>query len=124
EVTIAPKGGKPLQLQPDDFLLRVNSNSDSSGPVSAAQVYGAGGGFIVQGVKQTIGITPTNLGYAGIKPAPNSKADPAAIKALDAKLLPAKEITGQVKGLLFFPIPKHGHKDLDLVYTSPTSKVH
>lgn len=124
EVTVTPKG-KSLELQPDDFLLRIKSNSDSSGPMSASQVYGAGGGLIVHGVRRTIGTTPTDLGYSGVSAAPSkSDVDVEAIKALQSKMLPAKTITGATTGLLFFPIPRKGHRDLDLVYSSPTGKVH
>jgi hypothetical protein len=124
-ITVAPVGGKSLDVQPDDFLLRVNSNSDSSGPLSASQVYGAGGGLVLHGAQQTIGIVPTFVGYTGVTAAnQTSKASPETIKALQDKLLPAKKTTSPVSGLLFFPISKKGHRDLNLVYTSPTSKVH
>ena len=125
EVTVTPKGSSPLELQPDDFLLRINSNSDNSGPMAAAQVYGAGGGLVLQSAKETIGITPANLGYSGTKvEAPSKTADPEAVKALQSKMLPAKKITAPAKGLLFFPIAKKKSHDLDLVYTSPTGKLH
>jgi hypothetical protein len=39
-------------------------------------------------------------------------------------MLPAKTTSDPVTGLLFFPIPKKKAKDLDLVYTSPLSKLH
>jgi hypothetical protein len=125
EVTVTPKGGKPLDLQPDDFLLRVNSNSDSSGPVTASQVYGAGGGLVLHGTKETIGTTPANGGYSGATVVQGStSASSDQIKALQDKMLPAKTTSSPTTGLLFFPIAKKGHRDLDLVYTSPTSKIH
>ena len=125
EVTVTPKGGKPLELQPDDFLLRVNSNSDSSGPVTASQVYGAGGGLVLHSSKETIGTTPTNAGYTGATVVQGStSASQDQIKTLQNKMLPAKTISAPTTGLLFFPIAKKGHRDLDLVYTSPTSKIH
>jgi hypothetical protein len=125
QVTVTPVGGKSLIVQPDDFLLRVSSNSDSSGPLSASQVYGAGGGLVLHSAQESIGIMPTNMGYSGVTAATQtSHIDPETIKALQAKLLQAGKTTAPVTGLLFFPISKKGHRDLDLVYTSPTSKVH
>jgi hypothetical protein len=125
QVTVTPQGGKSLDLRPDDFLLRVNSDSDSSGPLSASQVYGAGGGLVLHGAKSTIGIIPTDVGYSGVTAAPaTSSVNPETVKALQGKLLPAEKISSPVSGLLFFPISKKGHRDLNLVYTSPTSKVH
>jgi hypothetical protein len=125
EVTVTPQGGKSLDVQPDDFLLRVKSNSDSSGPLSASQVYGAGGGLVLHSVKNTIGIVPTDMGYSGVTAAPPaSGAHAQEIQALQTQLLPAKKTSSPLKGLLFFPISKKGHRDLDLVYASPVSKVH
>ena len=125
EVTVTPKGTAPLELQPDDFLLRINSSSDSSGPMAASQVYGAGGGLMLHQGKDTIGITATNPAYTGATPvAGSSSASPEAIKALQSKMLPAKTISAPVTGLLFFPIPKKRPRDLDLVYSTPTGKLH
>ena len=125
EVTVTPKGSAALELQPDDFLLRINSNSDSSGPMAASQVYGAGGGLMLRAGKDTIGITPTNPGYTGSTPIASSpSASPEAIKELQNKMLPAKTITGPVTGLLFFPISKKRPRDLDLVYSTQTGKIH
>lgn len=125
QVTVTPRGAKSLDLQPDDFLLRVNSDSDSSGPLSASQVYGSGGGLVLHSTKSTIGIIPTDVGYSGVTAAPaTSGANPDTVKALQGKLLQAGKTSSPASGLLFFPISKKGHRDLDLVYTSPTSKVH
>jgi hypothetical protein len=124
-VTITPLGGKPLLMQPDDFLMRVKSDSDSSGPLSASQIYGAGGGLVLHRAEESIGTIRTNMGNTGVTAATQtSHVDAETIKALQAKLLQAGKTTSPVSGLLFFPISKKGHRDLDLVYTSPTSKVH
>lgn len=124
-VTVTPLGGKALTVQPDDFLMRVKSDSDSSGPLTASQVYGAGGGLIVHRAQESIGTIYTNMGNSGVTAATQTAhVDPEAVKALQTKLLQAGKTTSPVSGLLFFPISKKGHRDLDLVYTSPTSKVH
>jgi hypothetical protein len=125
QVTVTPKSGKSLLVQPDDFLMRVKSNSDSSGPLSASQVYGAGGGLVLHRAEESIGTIPTTMGYTGVTAATQApNVSPATVKALQARLLQAGKTSSPVSGLLFFPIAKKGHRDLDLVYTSPTSKVH
>jgi hypothetical protein len=125
EVTVTPKGDKPLVLQPDDFLLRINSDSESSGPMVASQVYGAGSAIVLQGAQETIGITRSDPGYSGISVTKGSASvSKDQIAALQAKMLPAKTTSDPVTGLLFFPIAKKKAKDLDLVYTSPLGKLH
>src|SRR6185436_5196656 len=97
------------------------SNSDSSGPMSASLVYGAGGGLVLHSGKNTIGITPNNPGYSGATVvAGSSSASPEAIKDLQNKMLPTKTTASPVTGLLFFPIAKKKAKDLDLVYSTLT----
>ena len=124
-VTITPLGGKSLLVQPDDFLMRVKSNSDSSGPLSASQVYGAGGGLVLHRAEESIGTILTDMGNTGVTAATQTThVDPKTIQALQVKLLQAGKTTSPVSGLLFFPISKKKPRDLDLVYTSPTSKVH
>jgi uncharacterized protein YjdB len=125
EVTVTPKGDKPLVLQPDDFLLRINSDSDSSGPMVASQVYGAGSAIVLHGGQETIGITRNDPGYSGISVSKGSASvSKAQIDALQAKMLPAKTTSDPVTGLLFFPLAKKKARNLDLVYTSPLGKLH
>lgn len=125
EVTVTPKGDKPLVLQPDDFLLRINSDSDSSGPMVASQVYGAGSAIVLQGEQDTIGVTRNDPGYTGISIAKGSSSvSKDKIAALQAKMLPSKTTSDPATGLLFFPIAKKKARDLDLVYTSPLGKLH
>ncbi|MDE3197134.1 MAG: hypothetical protein KGN84_12355, partial [Acidobacteriota bacterium] len=40
EMTLTPKGGKPLDVHLDDFLLRSSSTSNHSGPLAPAQIAG------------------------------------------------------------------------------------
>jgi hypothetical protein len=125
EVTVTPKGDKPFSVQPDDFLLRINSNSDSSGPMGASQVYGAGTALVLHSSKETIGITPTDPGYSGATITQGSASvSKEEIDALQSKMLPAQKTSGPVSGLLFFPIAKKKAKDLDLVYATPNGKLH
>jgi hypothetical protein len=125
EVTVTPKGDKALILQPDDFLLRIPSDADSSGPMVASQVYGAGSAIVLHGSQETIGITRSDPGYSGISVAKGSSSvSKEQVDALQAKMLPAKTTSEPVTGLLFFPIPKKKAKDLDLVYSSTLGKLH
>ena len=126
EVTVLPKGDKALAIDPEDFLLRINSDSESSGPMAASQVYGAGGGLILHSSQETIGITRTDPGYSGVSVVRGSSSASAdTIKTLQNKMLPAKTTSDAVKGLLFFPIAKKKPRDLDLVYTTPAgNKLH
>lgn len=123
EVTLTPKDGKSLVVDPDHFLLRVESSSDSSGPMSAAQVLGAGGLVLHKERQQVIGITRTEPAYTGAT-AVEGSASPVAVDALQQKMLPARNTTAPVTGLLFFPIAKKKARDLDLVYTTPSGKLH
>jgi hypothetical protein len=125
QVTVTPKGGKSLELQPDDFLLRMLSEADSTGPMAASQVYGAGGGLVLHAGQETFGTSRNDPGYTGVSVAKNSSSASAdQIKALQAKMLPAKKITDPVTGLLFFPVAKKRPGSLDLVYSAPNSKLH
>jgi hypothetical protein len=125
EVTILPKGDKPLEVQPDDFLLRITSSNDSSGPMAASQVYGAGSALVLHSTTETIGITRNDPGYSGISIVQGSPtASPDAIKALQSKMLPAKTTSDPITGLLFFPLAKKKARELDLVYTTPNGKLH
>jgi hypothetical protein len=126
EVTVLPKGDKPLAIDPEDFLLRIGSDSESSGPMAASQVYGAGGAFVLHSSQETIGITRTDPGYNGVSIVKGSSSASAdTIKTLQEKMLQAKTTADAVKGLLFFPIAKKKPRDLDLVYTTPAgNKLH
>lgn len=125
QVTVTPKAGKSLDLQPDDFLLRLLSEADSTGPMAASQVYGAGGGLVLHAGQETFGTSQNDPGYTGVSVAKGSSSASAdQIKALQGKLLPAKKITESVTGLLFFPVSKKRPGSLDLVYSAPNSKLH
>ncbi len=126
EVTVTPRNGRQFEVQPDDFLMRVGSSSDSSGPMVAAQILGAGGGLVLHREKQhVVGTdltTPGNTGVTEVKGSASvSKED---IAALQGKLLSAKTTKDPVTGLLFFPIGKKKPRDLDLVYSTPEGKLH
>lgn len=142
EVRVEPKGGKPVDIRLDDFLLRSESSGTHGGPFAASQI--AGEGEIVvhrvsEGPKDKKG--KTTFGGPVFSPgegagAPHSgeidgarnevkdeaKADPA-LDQLKAKILAEKTVTEPVSGLLFFPLEKEKPKNLVLTYTSPTGKL-
>lgn len=126
EVTVTPKVGKVYPVQPDDFLLRIDSSTDSSGPMAASQILGAGSGLVVHRDQNlAIGIDRSNSGVSGVTEGKgNPSVSAEAVSALQKKLLPAKNTAEPVTGLLFFPIAKKRAKDLDLVYTTPNGKLH
>ncbi len=125
EVTITPKD-KPIDVQPEDFLLRLSSEADSSGPMAASQVLGAGGGLVVHREQENvIGVTGTNPANVGISVGDGGAyVPPARIAVLQSRMLQAKTTASPVSGLLFFPFAKKKPKDLDLVYSTPGGKLH
>jgi hypothetical protein len=126
EVTVTPKGGKSVDLQPDDFLLRIGSTGDHSGPLAASQVLGTGGLVLHKEDVQVIGATRTQQGWNGaaMEQGKTPPAPASAINELKSKMLPTGVTSVPVTGLLFFPIEKKKPKDLDLVYTTSSGKLH
>lgn len=124
EVTVTPKG-KTYDVQPDDFLLRIPSDADSSGPMAASQVLGAGGGLVLHREPEHIGINGGNVATVGLSAGANKASVPAAdVSALQKRMLPAKNTSDPVTGLLFFPFAKKKPGNLDLVFTTPGGKLH
>ena len=125
EVTLTPKGGKSLDVDPDDFLLRIDSDSDRSGPLDAAQVLGTGGLVLHKEEQHVIGVNRADSAYTGVTSASATASPPMeAIRALKEKMLPLKTTSAPVTGLMFFPIEKKKPKDLNLVYSTPSGKLH
>jgi hypothetical protein len=80
---------------------------------------------VLHSEKETIGITQTDPRYSGVSIAHGSgSADNEAIDALQKKMLQPGKTSAPVTGLLFFPLAKKRARDLDLVYSSPTGKIH
>jgi hypothetical protein len=140
EVTLIPRGGNPLDVQLDDFLLRSDQTSAHSGPLAAGQIAGSqtlivhqtepktrgGGGF-----SGGLGPIMTGGGGGGAPPPPvNSKGeiknsdqrDPM-LDVLKRKILAEKSIDQTVTGLLFFPLEKEKTKNLTLIYTTTPGKL-
>ncbi len=138
EMTLTPRGDKPLEVHLDDFLLRSDQTGDHSGPLAAAQIAGQGTLVVHQNGNQTgrgkggwnMGGIMMGGGGGSAEPPPeskteiknNDKRDPM-LDVLKRKILAEKSISAPVTGLLFFPLEKEKPKNLELIYTTPSGKL-
>ncbi len=134
-VTARPLTDKPVQLNLDDFLLISSKDGQRSEPFAPGQLAGSDSLAVVgdSGRKGLgdhhpsimaggLGIGASSPGTAG--PPPNTKMQESRdtkenplLAAIRAKILPEKQITEPVTGLLFFQITgKVKAKDLELRY--------
>ncbi|HEX5230180.1 MAG TPA: hypothetical protein VFW44_20850 [Bryobacteraceae bacterium] len=138
-VTARPITDKPVQLTLDDFLLISGKDGQRSEPYAPGQLAGSDTLAMTPNGQRhglgdhhpTVGIGGFGLGAGnaspGSTPAPDFKAEESRDKeqnpllaALTAKILPEKQITEPVTGLLFFQIVgKVKAKDLELRYKGP-----
>ena len=123
DVRVTPKGGMPLDVRLDNFILRSESDGDHSGALVAGQI--AGAGELV--VKRTYAgkSSPGNPGLltgtsVELKDAPTQDA---VLDALKKKILAEKVTADPVSGLLFFPLEKEKPKNLILSCTTPKGKL-
>ena len=124
EVRVTPKGGKPLEVKLDDFILRSQSDGDHSGPLAAAQV--VDGGALV--VKQTFA-PRTNAEsapmIAGTKVemkddlSKGVSGTPEVLAALKKRILAEQTTSEPESGLLFFPLEHQKARNLVLSYAAP-----
>lgn len=138
EVTLTPKGGKPLEVRMDDFLLRSEQTGYNTGPLLPAQIGGQGGLVLKRaqprrgggGFGSLGGIMMGGGSSGGVPPPDNTKVevkddrekDPQ-LGMLRRKILAEIPITEPVTGLLFFPLEKEKPKNLALVYTTAAGKL-
>jgi len=138
EMTLTPKGGKPLEVHLDDFLLRSSQTGDHSAPFAAAQIAGQGT-LVVHQTDQTGrskggfsgglgGIYMGGMGSAAPPPEAkteikNSQKRDPLLDVLKRKIMAEKSISEPVTGLLFFPLEKEKAKNLELTYTTPSGKL-
>jgi hypothetical protein len=148
EVRLAPKAGAKLAVVRDDFVLRSDKDGQRSTPFAPSQIAGRGalvisssGGAGVIGTNSNGPIwggtmeRPRRLGGDG--PSFGSSESPAkaavqtGVKGEDAllavlteKVLPEKESSEPVSGLLYFFLEgKHKPKDIELLYRGPAGKL-
>ena len=146
EVKVSPKGDKPVQMSPDDFILLAHDDGERSKPFEPDQIAGQGSLVLKTSAPgNAIGIertrpTVTGLGIplSGSKKPPagdsasqgppkmddNSKSDSTLLTQLKAKQFPTKETADTVEGYLYFPLEgKHKLKNLAILYRGPTGKI-
>jgi hypothetical protein len=137
-LTARPVSEKPVQLTLDDFLLISNKDGQRSEPFAPGQLAGSdnlivtsdGGrkGLGDHSHRPSFGIGGIGIGSSpGNTPTPQLKTEESReekenplLAAITAKILPEKQITEPVSGLLFFQIVgKVKAKDLELHYKGP-----
>jgi hypothetical protein len=138
EVTLTPKGDKPLDIRLDDFLLRSEQSGANTGPLQAAQIAGQGGLVLNRGeAPRRKGGFGVGLGgmmgggsSGGVPQIDNAKVESKddreqgpLLGMLKRKILTEKAITEPVTALLFFPLEKEKPKNLALVYTTTAGKL-
>ncbi len=151
-VEIVPKSGK-LAIDPDDFMLRSYNDGQKSKPFAPSQIAGKGalvisqtgsGGIAAEnpgpvwgGIPGT-GMPPGRMGgnqgvmgnapgetetTATVKSGAGEKDNPL-LATLKQKVLPLKETSEPLSGLLYFSLEgRHKPKDLELQYNGPAGKL-
>ena len=141
QMTVTPKGDKPLNVNLNDFQLFCEGDGDRTQPQSAAEIAAADSLVLKRGqsgigsLGEETGTTWSGVGFGGRSgkkkqdDAPTStkmekgKKDDTLKSVLTEKALPEKETTQPVSGLLYFPMEKKKLKDLVLFYPTPNGKL-
>lgn len=123
EMRVTPKGGTPLDIRLDNFILRSESDGDHSMPLIAGQI--AGSGELVVKRKYAGKSSPNNPNLIEstsieLKDAP---APDGVLEALKKNILIEKVTADPETGLLFFPLSKEKAKHLVLSCTTPKGKL-
>jgi hypothetical protein len=135
-VTLHTVSDKPIQVSHDDFLLISNKDGQRSQPFEPGQLAGADSLIVTQnGAKQAatrrpglmIGGLGGGIGTGKATQTPDVKVQDShddapnpLLAVLTAKILPEKEITDTISGLLYFQIVgKVKPKDLEFRYKGP-----
>ena len=143
QMTVAPKGDKPLNVQLSDFQMFCEGDGDRTQPQTPAEIAATDSLVLKRGqsgigsLGEETGTTWSGVGFGGRSTKkkkeeddspPSAKMskgtkDDALKSALTTKGLPEKETTQPVSGLLYFPMEKKKLKDLVLFYTTPNGKL-
>jgi hypothetical protein len=142
QMTVTPKGDKPLNVQLNDFQIFCEGDGDRTQPQTPADIAAADSLVLKRGqsgigsLGEETGTTWSGVGFGGRsgKKKKDDDTPPSATMAkgtkddklktvLTEKALPEKETTQPVSGLLYFPMEKKKLKDLVLFYTTPTGKL-
>jgi hypothetical protein len=141
-VTLRAVSDKPVQVSHDNFLLISDRDGQRSEPYEPGQIAGADSLTVTpNGMKKAgssrpsfggmIGIGGGGIGNAGAAPTPDVKVEAQhddkpnpLLEVLVQKILPEKELTETVSGLLYFQIVgKVKSKDLELRYKGPAGRL-
>jgi hypothetical protein len=146
KVTVTPKTDQPLPISPDDFTIISGKDGQRSVALEPGQIAGKGGLVVKRAGNQPGGAGTVTNGpiWGGVGPIAgggNRRSGDAGVEAtkvetgkdekdnpllgvLKAKVLPDKESTDPVEGLLYFPIDgKIKPKDLRIIYTGKAGKL-
>jgi len=146
-VTLRPVSDKPVSISHDDFLLVDDNHGERSRPFEPTQIAGSSslivsstgartggspgqssrptwGGLGFPGGGGSVGNSSTDSSTAEAKlESTESKPNPL-LTILKEKILPEKEISEPLSGLLYFMIEgKVKSKDLRLTYKTPAGKL-
>ena len=143
-VQLHPVSDKPVQVSLDDFLLVSNKDGQRSQPFAPSQIAGDTALVLTpQGARNGLGGNrPKWTGIAGpiglgtgsgssgtsnndtkVETVHSDKPNPL-LAVLKEKVLPEKEITDPISGLLYFQmIGKFKPKDLELHYKGPAGQL-
>jgi hypothetical protein len=148
DVRLAPTAGSKLAVTRDDFALRSDKDGQRASPFHPSQIAGSGVLVVSSSGKSTasaehggpvwgppLGGAPKRIGTEsptiGVSPggsqasgaSENTRGDPL-LTVLKEKVLPEKEITEPLSGLLYFLLEgKHKPKDLELMYKGPAGRL-
>jgi hypothetical protein len=143
QMSVTPKGDKPLNVQLNDFQMFCEADGDRTQPQIPAEITASESLVLKRGqsgigsLGEETGTSWSGVGFggrSGKKKKEDDSGPPSAtmkkgtkddaLKAiLTEKALPEKETAQPVSGLLYFPIEKKKLKDLVLFYTTPNGKL-
>jgi hypothetical protein len=142
QMTVTPKGDKPLNVQLNDFQIFCEADGDRTQPQSGDEIAATDALVLKRGqsgigsLGEQTGTTWSGVGFGGRsskKKKDGDAEDSATMKkgtkdeglkdVLNEKALPEKETKEPVSGLLYFPIEKKKLKDLVMFYSTPTGKL-
>ena len=141
-LTLRAVSDKPVQVSHSDFLLISDKDGQRSEPYEPGQIAGADsltvtptgmkkGGSARPSFGGMIGLGGGGIGNASATPTPDVKVEAQhddkqnpLLEILAQKILPEKELTETVSGLLYFQIVgKVKSKDLELRYKGPAGRL-
>lgn len=141
-VRVRPLSEKPVKIDRDDFTLLETYDGQRSTPYAPSQIAGSstlvvtpeGTRGSLSGGRPTWGLGGIGMGGGGVgvtsgpskttTTVKNDDKENPLLKVLKEKVLPEKEVTDPISGLLFFQIDgKVKAKDLELYYKTPSGKL-